>query len=82
MKGKGEALVEHYRKPRTPTSNETFVAEFKHEINARAEANVDASEREDSSSEGLQRELTREEVKKCVAKLNNRKTAGADQNRE
>ena len=43
------------------------------------EANVDASEREDSSSEGLQRELTREEVKKCVAKLESRKTAEADQ---
>ena len=42
------------------------------------EANVDASEREDSSSEGLQRELTREEVKKCVAKLN-RNAAGANQ---
>ena len=44
------------------------------------EANVDAPEREDSSgSEGLQRGFTREEVKKCVAKLKHRKAAGADQ---
>ena len=42
-------------------------------------ANVDASEREDSGSEGLQREFTREEVLKCVAKLENRLAAGADQ---
>ena len=47
--------------------------------NAWAEANVDASEREDSGSEGLQGEFTREEVNKCVAKLENRKAAGADQ---
>ena len=40
------------------------------------EANVDASEKEDSGSEGLQREFTREEIKKCVAELKNRKAAG------
>ena len=78
-KGKREVLVEHYRKLGTPTTNENFDAEFEKELNAWAEANVDASEREDSGSEGLQREFTREEVKKCVAKLNNRKAAGADQ---
>ena len=43
------------------------------------EAEVDASEKEDSGSEGLQREFTKEEIKKCVAKLKNRKAAGADQ---
>ena len=43
------------------------------------EANVDASERGDSGSEGLQGEFTREEVKKCAANLKNRKAAGADQ---
>ena len=44
------------------------------------EANVDAPEREDSSgSEGLQRGFTREEVKKCLAKLENVKAAGAYQ---
>ena len=48
------------------------------EINACADANVDASEKEDSGTEGLQREFAREEVKKCVAKLKNRKAAGAD----
>ena len=37
------------------------------------------SAREDSGSEGLQREFTTEEVNKCVAKLKNRKAAGADQ---
>ena len=57
----------------------TFDAGFEREINAWAEANVDASEREDSGSEGLQREFTREEVKKCVAKLKNRKAGGANQ---
>ena len=78
-KGKREVLVEHYRKLGTPTSNKTFDAEFEKEINAWVEANVDASEREDSGSEGLQREFTREEVKKCVAKLKNRKAGGANQ---
>ena len=42
------------------------------------EANVDASEREDSGSGGLQRDFTRE-VKKCIAKLKHGKAAGADQ---
>ncbi|MEP5533686.1 hypothetical protein [Ekhidna sp.] len=78
-KGKREVLVEHYRKLGTPTANETFDAEFEKEINAWAEANVDISETEDSDSEGFQREFTREEVNKCVAKLKNRKAAGADQ---
>ena len=80
-KGKREVLVEHYRKLGTPTANETFDAEFKRkEINAWAEANVGASEREDRGSDWLQlqRELTREELKKCVATLENRKVAGAD----
>ena len=54
-KGKREVLVEHYRKLGTPTTNETFDAEFEKEIDAWVEANVDASEREDSGSEGLQR---------------------------
>ena len=36
------------------------------------------SKREDSGSIGLQREFTRDEVKECVAKLKNRKAAGAD----
>ena len=40
--------------------------------------NVEASKREDSGSIGLQREFTRDEVKECVAKLKNRKAAGAD----
>ena len=40
---------------------------------------MDASEREDSGSEGLQREFTREEVMKYVAQLKNRKAAGVDQ---
>ena len=58
---------------------ETFDAESEKEMNAWAEANVDASEREDSGSGGLRREFTREEVNKCVAKLKNRTAAGADQ---
>ena len=72
-------IVEHYRQLGTPKADETFDAEFEKEISAWAEANVDASEREDSGSEGLQREFTREEVKRCVAKLDNKKPAGADQ---
>ena len=75
-KGKREALVEHYRKLETPTTNKTFDAEFEEEIDAWAEANVDASKREGSCSEGLQREFTKEEVQTCVAKLENRKEAG------
>ena len=59
-KGKREVLLEHSRKLGTPTTNKTFNAEFEKEVNAWAEANVDASEREASGSDGLQREFTRE----------------------
>ena len=58
-KGKREVLAEHYRKLGTPTANEMFDTELHKETNAGAEANVDASEREDIGSEGLQREFTR-----------------------
>ena len=58
-KGKRQVLVQRYRKLGTPTTNETFDAEIEKEIDARVEANVDTSEREDSCSEGLQREFTR-----------------------
>ena len=54
-KGKREVLVEHHRKLGTPTTNEMFDAEFEKEIDAWVEANVDASEKEDSGSKGLQR---------------------------
>ena len=70
-------FVEHYCKLGTPTAKETFDAEFEKEINAWAEANVGASEREEHGSDGLQR-VTREDVNKCVAKLKNRKAAGAN----
>ena len=53
-------MVAHYRKLGTPTTNETFDAEFEKEINAWAETNVDASEKEDIGPEGLQREFTRD----------------------
>ena len=65
----GTTVVEQYRKLEMPTANETSDAEFGKETNTWAGANVDASEREDSGSEGSQRGFTREEVKKCVAKL-------------
>ena len=78
-KGKRGVLIEHYRNIGTPIIINTFDAEFEKENNAWAEANVDVSEREDRGSEGLQREFTREEVKKCVAKLKNRKAGGANQ---
>ena len=77
-KGKREVLVEHYRKLGTPAANETFNAEFDKKINVWAEANVGTSEREDHGSDGSQREFTREQVKQCVAKLKNRRAAGAD----
>ena len=48
------------------------------QINAWADANIEASKREDSSSIELQREFTRDEVKGCVAKLKNRKATGTD----
>ena len=78
LKGEREVLVEHYRTLGTPTANETFDAAFKKEINAWAESNVGASERQGRGSNGLQREFTREEGKNCVAKLENRNAAGAD----
>ena len=55
-KGKREVLAEHYRKLGTPTANETFDAKLEKEINAWAEANVGASEREDRGSDGLSQE--------------------------
>ena len=77
---KREVLVEHYRKQGTPTANETFNAEFEKEMNAWAEANVGASEREDRGSGGLQRVPKRRSVytSKYIAKLENKKAAGAD----
>ena len=77
-KGKKKVLVEHCRKLGTPKSNAKFDAEFENEINAWAEMNAEASKREYSSSNALQREFTRDEVKECVAKLKNRKAAGAE----
>ena len=61
-KGKREVLliVEHYRKLGTPAANKAFDV-FEKGISVWAEANVNASEREDSSgSGGLLRELTKE----------------------
>ena len=77
-KGKREVLVEHYRKLGTPTTNDNFDSEFEKEINSWAEENVERSRRERSDIDGLQGEFTREEVEDCVAKLRNRKAAGAD----
>ena len=77
-KGKSEVIVEHYPKLGTPTANATFDTEFDKGINAWAKAKVGASEREDRGSDRLQREFTREKVKKCVAYLRNREAAGAD----
>ena len=54
------------------TSIKTFDAEFEEEINAWAEASVDTGEMEDSGSEGLRKEFTREEEKECVAKRKDR----------
>ena len=45
-------------------------------MDAWVEANIDASEKEDSGSEGLQREFRMEEIKKCVATLKNRRQQG------
>ena len=45
-KGKRGVLVKHYRTLGTPTANETFESGCEKEINAWAEANVGASERE------------------------------------
>ena len=74
-KEKKGVLVVRYWKLGTPTTNKAFDAEFE-KINAWAEANVDASEREDSCSDGS-RELTGKEVNRCVDKRKNRNTAGA-----
>ena len=54
-KGKTDELVAKKRKLGTPIANETFDAKFHKEINAWAEANVGASEREDRGSDELQR---------------------------
>ena len=75
-KGKRDLQVEHYRKLGTPKPNTKYDTEFEKEINTWAEANVEASKREDSGYKELQREFTRVEVEECVAKLKNRKAAG------
>ena len=67
-KGKREVLEEHYRKLGTPTTNKTFDAKFEKEINAWAEANVDDQKGKTVVQKGC-RGFTREEVKKCLAKL-------------
>ena len=59
-KGKREVLVEHYRKLGTPTDNEAFDAEFQKEINAWAEANVGASERENRGTERVHKMRSKE----------------------
>lgn len=79
LQEKRAVLVEHYGKLGTPTTNENVDAELEKEITAWAEANGDAPGREESGSEGLQGAFTIEEVRKCVAKLENRTAAGADQ---
>ena len=53
LEGKRETLVEHYHKLGTPAANERFDAEFEEEISAWAQANIGASEKEDSGSDGL-----------------------------
>ena len=53
-KGKSEVLIEHCHNIGTPTTNITFNTEFEKGINVWAEANIDASERQDSGSERLQ----------------------------
>ena len=77
-KGKREVLVEHYRKLGTQKPNAKYDTESGKEINARAEANVEASKRKDSGSKEMQREFTADEIKECVAKLKSRKAAGAE----
>lgn len=77
-KGKRGILLEHYWKLGTSTTKQGFDAEVEEENNAWAEANVSESNQEISGSKVLQREFTREEVEICVAKLKNRKAAGAD----
>ena len=75
----GKVVSRTYRKLGTPKPNANFDAEFEKDINnAWAEVNVKASKRENSSSKELQREFTRDVVQECVAKLKNRKAAGAD----
>ena len=81
-RGEGEVLVEHYRKLGTPTADETFDADFEMGINAWAEANLTCTRKgRHWFRRVVQREFTREEVKKCVLilRIKDRKTAGADQ---
>ena len=56
---------------RAPTTNTRLNGNFEKEINAWAEANVDASKQEECRSKELQRESTKEEAKECVVKLKN-----------
>lgn len=48
--------IKHDRKPDTSKTNEKFDTEFDRQINAWAEAHIEASKREGSRSEELQRE--------------------------
>lgn len=61
-------LVKHCREQGTPRTNTKFDVELKTKIDASAEGNLEASKWEDSGSKEVQRQLTRDEVRKCVAK--------------
>lgn len=53
-KVKRKVRVEHYGTLGTPTTNESFGVDFEKEISPWADENVDASEKKDSGSGGLQ----------------------------
>lgn len=77
-RGRREVLVEPYRELGTLNTITTFSMGFEMEINAWAETNVDASRRNDNDSREMQKELTNDGVKECVAEPKNRKAAGAE----
>lgn len=58
-RGKGEILVEHYRKVGTPTANAWLNAEFENKFDALVEANMGTLEKEYRGSDRSQKEFAR-----------------------
>ena len=66
-KGARETLKEeHYRKLGTPAAIDMFIAEFEKDINAWAEADVDASEREDGRFSRVTETIHKARSNTCV----------------
>lgn len=77
--GKRGVLVQHFQKLGTPKSSERFHVDFERKSTRGKGISVEASKQKYRDPKELRRGLTREEIMKYVAKLENRKAARADE---